>query len=64
MLFGHDKDNSLSQRSTSQSESKAILQPPCRMSNTELLRFGIVAKYMCSPEANLEKGERTCSFRD
>lgn len=58
MVFGHDKDNPLSQRYTSQPQSEAIRPPPCKMSNTELLRFGIVAKFMCSPEANLDNEER------
>jgi hypothetical protein len=31
---------------------------PRKMSDPELLRFGIVAKYMCSKKARLEDGRR------
>jgi hypothetical protein len=31
---------------------------PCEMSDTELLRFGTVAKYMCSGKAGLEPARR------
>jgi len=31
---------------------------PCEMSDTELLRFGIVAKYMCSEKVGLETARR------
>jgi hypothetical protein len=31
---------------------------PCDMSDTELLRFGIVAKHMCSEKAGLETARR------
>jgi hypothetical protein len=37
-----------------QSGAKRIRQRVCKMSDAELLRFGMIAKYMCSQEANPE----------
>jgi hypothetical protein len=41
-----------------QSGAKRIRQRLCKMSDAELLRFGMVAKYMCSQEANPEHTSR------
>src|SRR6202795_1796233 len=38
-----------------QSGTERIRQRLCEMSDAELLRFGMVAKYMCSQEANPEQ---------
>jgi hypothetical protein len=41
-----------------QSGAERIRQRLCKMSDAELLRFGMVAKYMCSQEANPEHTSR------
>jgi hypothetical protein len=41
-----------------QSGTERIRQRLCKMSDAELLRFGMVAKYMCSQEANPEQTSR------
>jgi hypothetical protein len=53
----HKGDTPSYKRARDQSGPKAIRPPPCKMSDPELMRIGIVAKYMCSQEANL-KGEK------
>ena len=49
LWYGHTEDPSGTERSR---------QRLCEMSDAELLRFGMVAKYMCSQEANPEHASR------
>jgi hypothetical protein len=43
---------------TDESEIERLRQRLRKMSDPELLRFGVVSKYMCSPEANLDRRSR------
>jgi hypothetical protein len=58
MNLSRNKNNPRSQPSSSQGCVEGIRPPARKMSDTELLRFGIVAKYMCSREANLEAEQK------
>jgi len=58
MILGGDKGQPRYQPSRSQSGTEGIRPPPSKMSDAELLRFGMVAKYMCSQEGHLENGQR------
>jgi hypothetical protein len=41
---------------------QAICRPPCEMSDAELLRFGLAAKYRCSQEEGFDNWRRREEF--
>jgi hypothetical protein len=57
MFASRDRSNTLTLPSSSRLSTEEAPLAPRRMSNAELLRFGLVAKYMCSKGAELGDGE-------
>jgi hypothetical protein len=53
MLTSRKTSNPLTLLSSSSMSTEEAHRAPRKMSNAELLRFGLVAKYMCSKEADL-----------
>jgi|HubBroStandDraft_6_1064221.scaffolds.fasta_scaffold768435_2 hypothetical protein len=57
MFATRNRSNPLALPSSSRLSTEEVPPAPRKMSNSELLRFGLVAKHMCSKEADLGAGE-------
>jgi hypothetical protein len=57
MFADRKRDNPRALPSSSRLSTQEVPRAPRRMSNPELLRFGMAAKYMCSKEVDLGDSE-------